>query len=174
MSSLVKIFSLGLFFLFVFVQISYASTSYTLPYPGVMPGNKMYVVSELFDTLKSYYTFGEFAKFKYYLSQSDKYLVEAKILFEYGQYPLAKLSLEKSDKYFAQLKDTLDSAKNKNKNISEKEEILYSAAEKHIEVLEKMLTSVPSDFTWKAEKEDPVYIDINNLINSSIQKRKNI
>ncbi len=174
MNSLVKILSLGLLFLFVFVQSSFASASYTLPYPGIMPGNKIYVASELFDTLKKYYTFGDFAKFKYYLSQSDKYLVEAQILFEYGQYPLAKRSLEKSDMHFSQLRNVLESAKKKNKNIVEKEEVLYLASEKHIEVLEKLVKTVPSNFTWKAEKKEPVFIDIKNIINSSIQKRKKI
>lgn len=174
MNSLVKILSLGLLFFFIFAQSTFASTPYTLPYPGAMPGNKIYVASELFDTLKKYYTFGDFAKFKYYLAQSDKYLVEAQILFEYGQYPLAKQSLEKSDIHFSQLRNILESAKKKNKNITEKEEVLYLASEKHVEILEKLMKSVPSEFTWRAEKKEPVFIDIKKIINSSIQKRKNI
>lgn len=158
------------FFLLSSVKV-YASSSYVLPYPGVMPGNKLYKVSEIFDFIKKYYTFGDFAQYKYFQSLSDKKLVEAKTLFEYTQYPLALIALEKSDAYFKEIPGRLNAAKFHGKNIQEKEELFTQEYEKHKEVLKQLEAQLPKEFIWRDEKKNPVNLKIKEKIEQAINVR---
>lgn len=167
-----RTFFVFLFLLFVFVHPAYAS--YVLPYPGVMPGNKLYKVSELFDSVKNIYSIGDFAQFKYNLSQSDKYLVEAKTLFEYVQYPLAAKALQKSNDYFKRIPNNLSLARKHGKNTQEKEAIYKDAQVKHIEVLSKIRSTLPESFVWQDEKKSPVVIEIGKLIDESLRVRSSL
>lgn len=168
-----KTFVVFLFLLFVFTSPVHAS-SYVLPYPGIMPGNKLYKVSEFVDFAKNFYSIGDFAQFKYNLSQSDKYLVEAKTLFEYNQYPLAARALQKSNDYFKKVPEVLHLAQKRGKNIQEKKTIYETAKEKHIEVLTKLKSELPESFVWQDEKKAPVTIQIGNLIDQSLQERSQL
>src|SRR3990167_6873899 len=82
----------------------YAQSSYVLPYPGEMPGNKVYKLNLIKEKLEKYFYFGNFSQFNYNLKYADKYLVEAKTLFEYKQFLLGDSALKKSDSYFKNLK----------------------------------------------------------------------
>lgn len=167
-----------LFVVFTFLitpRIVLAQSFYVLPYPGIMPGNKLYYMQELFDSLKGLYSFGDFAQFKYNLSESDKKLVEAKTLFEYGQYPLALRALEKSDNYYRSSYPHLISATRHKKNIKEKLLVYHAASIKHREVLLELAREVPDTFTWMDEKKDPVLLKIKDaLLNSAELRLKNI
>lgn len=160
--------------LFVFVFSSPAHASYTLPYPGIMPGNRLYVIGELFDKLKGFLAFGDFASFSHTLSQSDKYLVEAKTLFEYKQYLLGAYSLEKSNKQIILAREALDNAKDQKKDISEKEKILSSAIQKHNLILKELKSKLPDEFKWVDEDSPPVQININSDIQTAINVRSNL
>lgn len=151
-----------------------AKSAYVLPYPGVMPGSKIYSVSEIFDNFKLLYTFGDYARFKYYLGQSDKYLVEAKTLFEYGQFLHAQNSLEKSNINYRQIEPILNRAKTNGRNTSEKDELFRSGSQKHIEVLQTLKNEVPENFLWEDEKASPRNIKIHDLIDETLKIRMNI
>lgn len=163
-----------LILLFIFIFSSPAHASYTLPYPGVMPGNKLYVVSELFDELKSFLAFGDFASFSYSLSQSDKYLVEAKTLFEYDQFLLASNALMKSNKQVILAGEALNSARLHGKNISEKEQTLLSAIQKHNSILERLLHELPGQYEWKDENRKAVVIPIHSQLQEAIVIRNSL
>ena len=93
-----------IFLLILFVAFpSSVFADYTLPYPSYMPGNKLYKASRLFDELQKYWHWGNIASVKYRLKIADKYLVEAKVLFEYKQYVLALDALERSDMHIKSL-----------------------------------------------------------------------
>src|SRR3989344_2434627 len=93
-------------FLLVFVLVSRVEAAYVLPYPSYMPGNKLYTFSRFFDEVGRIWNFGSIASTKYALHLSDKYLVEAKTLFEYQQYLLALDALQRSDRQLKCLKQT--------------------------------------------------------------------
>lgn len=152
-------------------SIVFAESSYVMPYPGIMPGNKLYILSDFLDTAKSFYTFGDIAKFKYNLSQSDKYLIEAKILFEYNQYPLAVHSLNKSNEYYLSANKNLTKAQDRGKNISIIQSMYKNAGVKHAEILDELRMSLPVTFLWQDEKKSPVLLQIKDLIDSSIDYR---
>lgn len=171
-----KHFISALFFFllfFIFYTSVLAASSYVLPYPGIMPGNKLYKAHVIFEEIQKYMYFGDFGQFKYNLSESDKYLVEAKTLFEYDQYPLALKSLQKSNAYFKKVPSHLTSAKKNGKNISEKMLIFKSAKEKHIEVLQEIVKTVPEIFTWQDEKKSPLTLNLHKELKEAIRTRFN-
>lgn len=172
-----RIFLLGLFFFILslfFPQRIFAQSSYVLPYPGVMPGNKAYAIFEFVDNLKGQFSFGDFAQFSHNLSQADKYLIEAKTLFEYRQYPLALIALDSSNEKIRQAKEALLLAKKHKKPTSEKKGILKSAAEKHTEVLENILMYSPEEFIWEDENKNPEPLQIKSEIEDAIKLRNSL
>ena len=130
---------------------------YVLPYPSYMPGNKLYNLTRMIDKIENYWYFGPIAQTKYHLKLSDKYLVEAKTLFEYEQYLLAVDALSRSDSQFSALSAS---------------KIVREAAQKHREVLEALLSAVPSEFIWAPEKTAPTTLDIKGLLLRALTLRK--
>ena len=147
---------------------------YVLPYPSYMPGNKLYRVTRVFDRAKKYWYWGNITRVKYHLGLSDKYLVEAKTLFEYKQYLLAADALARSDHEFGQLPAYLSGAKEKGVDISALKKTISDAAGKHREVLSVSLANVPSEFTWTPEKARPTELNLADMIRSSAEFRKTI
>src|SRR3990167_5335496 len=77
----------------------FAESSYVLPYPAAMPGSIWYEIDLLKEKAYQFLYFGDLSQFAYNLSEADKYLVEAKTLFEYKQYLLGYQALLKSDSF---------------------------------------------------------------------------
>lgn len=165
---------LVLIFIFshIFISTSFASSSYVLPYPSVMPGGLSYKVHVVWEKLLHYWYWGSFGQFTYNLKESDKYLIEAKTLFEYQQYLLGVRALEKSNTYWVQTYPQLKKARSEGKDISQKRQILYEAALKHSEVLEKMEEETPKDFIWSPEKNPSSQLHIHQLIQQALQERQ--
>jgi len=163
---------LSFLFLTLFVKEVIAASSYVLPYPGIMPGNKLYKVEKILDWVKKYFLFGDFAQYKYSISLSSKKLVEAKTLFEYKQYVFAISALNESDKEFVEANKYLLQAREHKKDIAEKLREFNSAAQKHDEVLEKVLINVPATYSWSEEKKEPVELFLKEKIERSIDIRK--
>jgi len=149
-----------------------AQSDYVLPYPSSMPGSIFYKPQEIIDNLSFYWYFGDFGQFKYNLSQADKYLVEAKTLFDYKQYLLGNRALLLSNKYFSKIKPTLVKASLGGKNISEKQQVLTEAAGKHIEELERLKSFVPRKFEWVPEKDSPTILNLEDNLNEAINIRQ--
>src|SRR3989338_9822486 len=116
---LIVLFSIQIIFPFKV----YAESSYVLPYPSYMPGSVYYKTHLVLEKLERYWYFGNFSQFVYNLKLSDKYLVEAKTLFEYKQYLFAYDALKKSDVYFDKAFLFLNKAKEEGKNIAQKEKL---------------------------------------------------
>lgn len=152
--------------------VSDAESSYVLPYPSFMPGSPFYKLNLIKEEILKYWYFGNFGQFTYNLKQSDKYLIEAKTLFEYKQYFLAYNALKKSEKYFSDIYPALLRAKNENKNIVQKEAILKAAALRHIEVLNVIKEQVPRQFVWRPEKSSPTTLNFHSEIEKSIKVKK--
>lgn len=166
----------GTFLLILFNSLATfvnADSDYVLPYPSSMPGSAFYKLYLFKDVLLKYWHFGDYGQFIYNLKQSDKYLVEAKTLFEYKQYLLAYRSLEKSNRHFQNTIPYLLSAKNHKKSISNNVLILRQASLKHQEALTKLKNELPEEFTWSPEKAPKETLKIKQLINNSIALRKN-
>lgn len=168
--------SLFLFVLFVFLNFiqntAFASSDYVLPYPSSMPGSLMYKPHKAWEELSRYWYFGNFGQFTYNLKQSDKYLVEAKTLFECRQYLLGYESLQRSNEYFKKTLPFLEAAKKEKKDIKADVLLLSLASIKHIETIEKIEKEVPESFDWQPEKSSSSFLNLRSLINESISIRK--
>lgn len=151
-----------------------AQSPYTLPYPAAMPGNKVYLLQKLQEKVIKYWFFGDFGQYYYHVKYADRYLVEAKTLFEYKQYLLAYRALEKSNEYYKNIEPILTRASKKEKNISDKLSTFKNISLKHIEVLDPLILIVPKEFTWTPEKNPPTHLPIHQLIKDSISMRKKL
>ncbi len=81
--------SILFFLLSLFLPLSsFAQSDYVLPYPSSMPGSIYYKLHLAWESVIEYWNFGDFGQFIYNLKQFNKYVVEAKTLFEYIQYLL--------------------------------------------------------------------------------------
>jgi hypothetical protein len=163
-----------LLFLLMFSAPAYAVSSYVLPYPSTMPGSIFYKIHLVEEAVLKYWYFGNFGQFTYNLKESDKYLVEAKTLFEYNQYLLGFSSLKKSNAYFINIYPSLLKAQKDGKDISQNTEILKSASQKHIEVLKEIGNNTPQEFNWSPEKSPATNLQIQKLIEDSIKIREKV
>jgi hypothetical protein len=164
---------------FIFIWLSFVSprivhAEYMLPYPSFMPGNKMYRISRMIDSLNTYWYFGNIAKIKYHLNLSDKYLVEAKTLMEYKQYLLATDALKRSDTQFIQVPVYFDNAREKNIDTEQLEQLVRDSFNKHKEVETNLLSILPETFTWTPEKERQTELPLARMIQDSIKVKEEI
>jgi hypothetical protein len=141
---------------------------YVLPYPSTMPGNKLYKVTRIIDSLKKYWYFGNIAQVKYHLGLSDKYLVEAKTLFEYKQYLLATDSLKRSNDQFSQIHQYVVKAEAEGENMQNFKKIISDASIVHQQVLEQLLDNTPEDFEWRPEKAKTEMLYIHDDLHNAI------
>ena len=139
-----------------------------------MPGNKLYRITRIMDTLKGYWYFGNIAQIKYHLGLSDKYLVEAKTLMEYKQFLLGTDALRRSDKEFGELPAYVAGAKKEHIDVTQFQQLIAAAADKHVELLTGLLQNVPNQFTWTPEKSTPTELPLGGMIKTSVGIRHNI
>lgn len=166
-----KIVLFSLLCSFFYLRPPVVLADYVLPYPSYMPGNTLYTVSKLADRLESWWYWGAVSQTKYHMRLADKYLVEAKTLFEYKQYVLAINALRMSDAHITQIPAYIELGKSQGKNMIEFE--LSFTAEKvvHQEVLRKLKTELPRTFVWTPEKDVATTLDIDGLLSRSIMLR---
>ncbi len=162
---------------FIFVCIVFLTLTqpvfadYVLPYPSYLPGNKLYKVSRIVDRLKAYWYWGEIGNFKYHLSLSDKYLIEAKTLFEYHQYTLAITALNSSDQLFTKLTEDIVKLKQSNKFSQQFAQTFSGAQFAHQKVLNSLLGILPKEFSWQDENQPVKLLQLHQLIQQSISIR---
>lgn len=150
------------------------NASYVLPYPSYMPGNKLYRVSRLLDQVKKFWYFGNISQIKYHLGLADKYLVEAKTLFEYKQYFLGVDALQRSDMEFQQLTIFVAKAEKEQKDIKNFKTLITEAAKKHVDVLSNLQLIIPAEFTWSPEKDMPTDLKLFDELRASQSIRSQI
>lgn len=158
-------------FLFLFTTSIFAESKYVLPYPPVMPGGFSYKIRLVYENISKYWHFGSFGQFSYNLKMTDKYLIEAKTLFEYKQYLLGYKALQKSNQYFTNIFPNLSKAEKNGKNILQKRTVFIEAVQKHIEVLEQIKKNIPNTFIWQPEKSIPTTLNLERALNDSIKLR---
>lgn len=167
-----RFFIIYLILFILLIPQAQAVSDYVLPYPSFMPGSIFYKLDLAREYILKFWYFGDFGQFTYNLKESDKYLVQAKTLYEYNQFLLATQALKKSDNFFGETLKYLNSARKSGKNINGENNLLKSAAAKHIEVLKKLARDLPSEAIWEPEKETAHLLKIKNDINISIKIRE--
>lgn len=155
-------------------QLSVVRADYVLPYPSYMPGNTLYRISRITDRLKSYWYWGNIAQIKYHLGLSDKYLVEAKTLFEYKQYLLAADALSRSDKELTNIPGLLQRGAKEGKDMTQLGETVREAMSVHMTVINTLKNQLPKEFIWRPEKASETTIRIDEILTSSYEIRRGL
>lgn len=136
-----------------FIPFFSVHADYVLPYPSFMPGNKMYRISRFIDASKQWWHWGSIASIKYHLGLADKYLVEAKTLFEYKQFLLGLDALKRSDVQVQKILPFMGRAQKEGKSMSEFKKTIHDAMGEHQQVLSNIQRIVPETFFWQPEKQ---------------------
>lgn len=166
-----KILSLFFFILFFLnVPVVFAQ-EYIMPYPSYMPGNKLYKLHSFWEKIEEYWYFGDMAQVKYHQHQSDKYLVEARTLFEYGQTALGVLALSKSNDHFAKAVLYQMDVTHEKKDDGQQKGQLINAGQKHSEILGELKEKLPEEVEWKEEKEESKKFPIALMLKEAILLR---
>ena len=155
-----------LLYSFFIPQIVFAK--YVLPYPSYMPGNKLYTISKVWETLESWWYWGAIGQTKYHMMLADKYLVEAKTLFEYKQYMLAINALQKSDEHILQVPKSIILGERQGKDMTQFSSLFTQEQDVHRVVLVALQTELPKTFIWTPEKAIPTTLDINGVLSRAI------
>lgn len=156
---------------FIIGHLSFVHADYMLPYPSYMPGNKLYRVSRMVDALNKWWYFGNISKVKYHLGLSDKYLVEAKTLFEYKQYLLGMDALNRSTEQFNKIYLYVQLAEKEGKDMSVFRKTIQEAIFAHDQVLENMKRDTPYDFRWQPEKQQSTELQLHDRLDEAIRAR---
>lgn len=175
---MIHVYKRILFAILITVVSGYAPSrifaEYVLPYPSAMPGNKVYKISRVIDQIKKYWSFGSIAQTKYTMNMADKYLIEAKTLFEYKQYLLAFDALERSDKEITTISKQIQRGIKEKKNMSLVVTSLKEEMSTHENLLTKLQRELPPEFTWTPEKVSSTVLSIHERLMISINLRQDI
>jgi hypothetical protein len=160
--------------LFLAMPINTILADYVMPYPSFMPGNKLYKISRIVDQLKIWWEFGNISQTKYHMLLADKYLIEAKTLFEYKQYLLGLDALKRSDSEILKVPIYIQKGRLEGKNMSKLREIFHEELSSHIEILSVLLTKIPEVYTWTPEKTKSTELNIGVTVRKSISNRNSL
>jgi len=114
-----------------------------LPAPGLTPDSAFYFLESFFESIGTFFTFGDVAKAERYAKLAAERVAEAKAVVDKGKPEAAEKALKR---YEVQLKRALakaDQARAKGKDVSEVTEIVAEATSKHFAVLDEVLERVP-------------------------------
>lgn len=160
------------FFLCLFLfATSVKAQEYVLPYPGPMPGNKMYTLMAVVDKFQEFWHWGSIAKFRYHIALADKYIIEAKTLYEYKQYLLATDALRRSNQQFARVSSWLVAGVEEGKDMSQYFQQMNLAAIAHQKLLSDLYQRVPSKYIWSPEQTAATELDLHTELGQSVKLR---
>lgn len=157
---------ISLLLMAIFVRSAHAS-NYVMPYPSYMPGHKLYKLHQIWETVQEYWHFGDLSKEKFHREMADKYIVEAKTLFDYGQHKLAVEALIKSNDHFARAILYLMDITHEKKDNGESKQLLLQSRDKHVELITLLDDALPDEIDWQEEKKENQKLPLHFLFSQS-------
>lgn len=140
---------------------------YTLPYPGILPDNPLYILKIIRDRITEFATRDYIKKSELYLLNSDKRVVMAQALVKKGKNKLAIDTFMKGEKYFFQIPKLIITSKKQGVSpSSEFVETLKLSNARHHEIGETLIKDLPLGFT----EEVMLILKLNESIRSEIEK----
>lgn len=115
-------------------------SSYTLPYPGMLPDHPLYKLKVLRDKIIPFFIDNPEAKINFYLELTDKGMAATEILVDKGKIKLAQETALKAEHNYTLL--TFEVKKDKWNITKGKYEQLKQAALKHQEVIKNIIEKV--------------------------------
>lgn len=124
---------------------------YDLPYPGILPDSPLYFLKAIRDNLLVFFIPDPLKKSEYDLLMADKRLGSAKSLVDFKKYDLAITTLSKSGNYFDKAIQEVAQAKRQGKNIDSILDKLWTASQKHQEIIYQMGQKTTGDTRYNLE-----------------------
>lgn len=121
-----------------------SAVEYQLPYPGILPDNSLYFLKAFRDKVVGFLISDPLKKAEFNLLEADKRLNAGVYVFEKGKPDLAESTISKGENYFEEAITKVKSAKAQGMDVSDISRKLFTAADKHREVL--------SDLELKTDK----------------------
>lgn len=140
---------------------------YTLPYPGMLPDNPLYILKTTRDWIVNLLTKDSVSKSRLYLLNSDKRAASALALAENGKTQLAISTMSKAEKYALKLIKCMKDIKEKGDQKSDDFNLNVKLSnEKHREIIEDMLKIVPQGERHELEE----VLHLNKQIQEELSK----
>lgn len=119
--------------------------TYSLPYPGILPGHPLYGIKMLRDRIVLFLITDPYKKAEFNLLQADKRLNAGLYLLEQGdkQSDLAFSTISKGENYFSQSLAGVDAMQREGRDIGAILGDLKQSAMKHKDVISKLSTEHP-------------------------------
>lgn len=125
-----------------------SEVEYQLPYPGILPDNSLYFLKAFRDKVVGFLISDPLKKAEFKLLEADKRLNAGVYVFEKGKPDLAESTISKGENYFEEAIREAKSAKAQGMDVSDISRKLFTAADKHGEVI-----SVLESKTDKSRKQ---------------------
>ncbi len=125
-----------------------APSTYTLPYPGMLPDNPFYSVKMMRDRIVLFLISDSLKKAQFHLLQADKRLQAGMYLWneDNEKAELVISTISKGENYFEQALFLARQAKKEGRDVDPLVGDLEQAARKHTEVLGKLREEMPSPY----------------------------
>lgn len=120
-------------------------TNYSLPYPGILPDNKLYFTKVIRDKLISFLISDPLKKAEFDLLVADKRLAAGFYLAEKGNFKLAETTISKGENYFHDAINKTREAKKQGMSVTFITTKLSEASKKHKEVLKELQDKSPKE-----------------------------
>lgn len=142
---------LGFIIINIFTQLSsysvYASSEYSLPYPGILPNHRLYLIKAVRDRLVEFFTRDLNKKAELYLLYSDKRIYMAQMLADQKEWEMADSTASKAEKYLLKVSDTVEALKSMGGDV----DITFipkvkQAAQKHQQILKDLTKKAPKKY----------------------------
>jgi hypothetical protein len=120
---------------------------YTLPYPGILPDNPLYILKTVRDRLVGMLISDPVKKSAFDLLQADKRLQSGIYLIDKSKnYLLAETTISKGENYFEDALSRISDAKKQGMDVNTIESNLANAAKKHQQVILGLLKKAPKQY----------------------------
>lgn len=139
------IFSFVIFFYFIHPNV-FAQSEYSLPWPGVLPDNKLYKLKVLRNKIIEKMIISPTKKIEFDLLMADKTIYASELLANKGEIALAKDTALKGENYYSVLVQDYNNALLQKKNVSpELDSKITQAAIKHQQIFKKLENKVNNE-----------------------------
>lgn len=135
---------------------SVKTIDYTLPYPGLLPDNPLYVLKAIRDRIIEVLISDPIKKANFELLAADKRLNEGVSLFNKGEknYALAETAISKGENYFEKGIAQVEKAKKQGIVTAGTSQRFYLASLKHREVIKSLINKSRGDIKQRLLLDD--------------------
>lgn len=135
---------------------SVKTIDYTLPYPGLLPDNPLYVLKAIRDRIVEILISDPIKKANFELLAADKRLNEGVSLFNKGEkkYVLGETAISKGENYFEKGIAELEKAKRQGMDTINTSQRFHLASLKHREIIKSLINRSSGDIKQKLLLDD--------------------